>query len=51
MKVNWNKYFFYQDCHEAPGALRAWVAGLLIVCLVAIGGYIEGLEHAIDFGR
>ena len=51
MKVNWNKSFFYQDCHEAPGALRAWVAGLLIICLVVIGGYIEGLEHAQHLGK
>jgi len=51
MKVNWNKYFFYQDCHESAGALRAWVSALLIVGIILVGGYIEGLDQAANLGH
>jgi len=51
MKINWNHVIFYPESHEFAGDVRGWIMGVLVVCLVAATGYVEGLEHAQDFGR
>jgi hypothetical protein len=51
MKIDWNKLFFYQYYNEGAGTIRAWVLGVIIVAIILIGGYIEGLEQAQYLGN
>jgi len=51
MKIDWDKLFFYQYYEEGEGTIRAWVLGVIIVAIILVGGYVEGLEQTNNLGN
>ena len=38
---------FYPKSHEDAGGLRLWIAGVLMLGVLIVCGYLEGLDAAI----
>ena len=38
------KVLFYPEGHEFAGEMRVWLSGAMILGIILIGGYLEGLS-------